>query len=73
MKKTKESSIHEGLVFIDSFQKMLADKDDKTTAISLRIPKNILTALKFKAKADNKKYQSLIVEYIRRGLKDKTL
>ena len=71
MKKNSSKSIHDGLVFIDSFQKMLADQDDKTTAISLRIPKNILTAVKFKAKSENKKYQSLIVEYIRDGLKKK--
>lgn len=69
MKKNNRSSIHEGLVFIESFQKMLNDQDEKTVAISLRIPKNILAALKFKAKSEQKKYQSLIIEYIRNGLK----
>lgn len=71
MKKNNSKEIHDGLVFIDSFQKMLADQDDKTVAISLRIPKNILVALKYIAKTENKKYQSLIVEYLRYGLKIK--
>ena len=72
MKKSnskKEKEIEEGLQFIESFQKMLADQDEKTIAISLRIPKNILTALKFKAQAKKKKYQSLLVDYVRQGLK----
>lgn len=69
MKKNNKVTIHEGLVFIDSFQKMLNDQDEKTVAISLRIPKNILTAVKFKAKSEQKKYQSLLIEYIRSGLK----
>ena len=67
--KNNKTTIHEGLVFIESFQKMLNDQDEKTVAISLRIPKNILTAAKFKAKSQQKKYQSLLIEYIRNGLK----
>ena len=67
--KNNKTTIHEGLVFIESFQKMLSDQDEKTVAISLRIPKNILTAAKFKAKSQQKKYQSLLIEYIRNGLK----
>ncbi len=69
MKKNNRPSVHEGLVFIESFQKMLNDQDEKTVAISLRIPKNILAALKFKAKSEQKKYQNLLIEYIRNGLK----
>jgi predicted DNA binding CopG/RHH family protein len=59
----------EAIQFLDSFQKMMAAKDEPTVPISIRIPKNILTALKIKAKNNNQKYQSLIVEYLRRGIK----
>ncbi len=69
MKKNNDKKIEQGLQFIEAFQKMLADKDEKTVAISLRIPKNILTAVKFKAQQQDKKYQSLIISYIRAGLK----
>lgn len=68
-KNHKEKSIENGLQFIESFQKLMADKDDLTIPISVRIPKNILVALKFKAKSQNKKYQSLMLELIRNGLK----
>ena len=70
-KKIKTVTIEQGLEFIESFQKVLADQDEKTVAISLRIPKNILSSVKFKAQTENKKYQSLIIEYIRQGLKIK--
>lgn len=68
MKKTKQVTIEEGLKFIDSFQKMLVQQDEKTVPISLRVPQNILTSVKFKAASQNKKYQSLLIEYIRLGL-----
>ena len=67
--KNRKMTTEEGLQFIDSFQKMLADQDDKTVAISIRIPGNILSALKYQAKSQNKKYQSLLVELLRKGLK----
>jgi predicted DNA binding CopG/RHH family protein len=37
--------------------------------ISLRVPGNILKTIKNKAKVENKKYQSLIIEILRAGLK----
>lgn len=42
-----------------------------TIAISLRVPANVLRAIKLKAKAEGKKYQSLMVEYLRRGPREK--
>ena len=69
VEKKSEVSIEEGLDFIASFQKMLADQDETTVAISLRIPKNLLHLLKSKADSKNTKYQTLLVEYVRRGLK----
>lgn len=59
----------EALEFIDSYQKMLADQDEPTQSISLRVPGNLLRALKIKAKSENKKYQSMIIEMIRTTLR----
>lgn len=71
MKKNRKSlTPEEAVQFLDSFRQMIADKDEPTKAISIRIPGNILTAIKLKAKYENKKYQSLIIEYLRKGLKD---
>lgn len=53
--------------FLEDIRTMASEIDEPTTAISLRIPGNILRALKLKAKADGKKYQSLIVEYLERA------
>ena len=49
---------------------MSMDLDEPTVAISLRVPGNILRSIKLKAKSDGKKYQSLIVEYLRKGIKE---
>lgn len=68
-KKNSEKPLEDGLLFIDSFQKMLADQDEATVAISLRIPKNLLRLLKFRASSTKIKYQTLLIEYLRRGLK----
>ena len=68
-KKNSEKPLEDGLLFIDSFQKMLADQDEATVAISLRIPKNLLRLLKFRASSTKTKYQTLLIEYLRRGLK----
>lgn len=59
----------EALQFLEDMRVMASDVDEPTIPISLRIPGNILRALKIKAKVDGKKYQSLIVEYVRKGLK----
>jgi predicted DNA binding CopG/RHH family protein len=78
----KKSSVHkpaqrtrispeEALRFLEDIRTLNSDIDEPTVAISLRIPGNILRAIKGKAKADGKKYQSLIVEYLRKGLRDK--
>ena len=75
MKKSKaqnkpaEISPEEALAFIDSYQKMLAEIDEPTQLISLRVPANILRALKTTAKLEGKKYQSMIIEMIREGLR----
>lgn len=70
-RKPKEGRVSpaEALQFLESMRQMAEDKDKPTKLISLRIPENILSAVKTKAKFENKKYQSLIVQYIRVGLK----
>lgn len=72
MKKRKvksEPSPLEALQYLESMRQLSEDKDDPTVMISLRIPGNILKTLKNKAKIENKKYQSLIIELLRLGLK----
>lgn len=59
----------EALQFLEDMRVMSSEIDEPTKPISLRIPGNILRALRIKAKADGKKYQSLIIEYVRKGLK----
>lgn len=66
---SSEISPEDALRFIEDIRLMVADQNEPTVAISLRIPGNILRALKLRAKADGKKYQSLMVEYLRLGLK----
>ena len=60
----------EALQFLEDIRTMMRDKDEPTVAISLRVPANILRSLKTRAKADGKKYQSLMIEYLRKGLRE---
>ncbi|NUN07079.1 MAG: hypothetical protein HUU57_15125 [Bdellovibrio sp.] len=57
------------LQFLEDMRIMASEVDEPTVSISLRVPGNVLRSVKFKAKHDGKKYQSLMIEYIRRGLK----
>ena len=59
----------EALRFLEDIRTMSAEIDEPTVAISLRVPGNILRAIKLRAKADGKKYQSLMIEYFRAGLR----
>ncbi|MEN0058529.1 MAG: hypothetical protein AAGB31_06820 [Bdellovibrio sp.] len=68
-KKVSRISPEEAIQFLEDIRTMAHDVDAPTVPISLRIPNNILRSLKLKAKTENRKYQSLIVEYIRRGLR----
>jgi len=61
----------EALQFLEDIRTLQSDIDEPRKAISIRVPENILRAIKLKAKAEGKKYQSLIVEYLRQGLKKK--
>ncbi len=66
--KTPNISPEEAVRFLEDIRLMSSQIDEPTIAISLRVPGNILRTLKLKAKADGKKYQSLVIEYIRQGL-----
>lgn len=69
--QTRAISPEEAVQFLEDIRNMSADVDEPTIAISLRVPANILRAIKLRAKFDGKKYQSLIVEYLRKGLRDR--
>lgn len=70
-KHRQKITAEEALQFLENIRTMTREIDQPTVAISLRIPKNILVAVKLKAKADGKKYQSLIIEYIRKQVRSK--
>lgn len=59
------------LQFLEDIRTMYKDIDEPSVAISIRIPANVLRAVKLKAKANGKKYQSLIVESLRESLRNK--
>lgn len=72
MKKRKVNSEPgplEALLYLESMRQLSEEKDDPTVMISLRVPGNILRTIKNRAKVENKKYQSLIIELLRTGLK----
>lgn len=69
IKNTSSLSIENSLIFLEDMQKLQYDITEPTISISLRIPKNILRLVKAKAQKEEKKYQTLIVSYIRQGLK----
>lgn len=70
VKKTRNITPEEALRFLEDIRTLQSDIDEPTISISLRVPRNILRALKLRAKADGKKYQSLMIEYLRSSLKN---
>jgi len=69
--KSRELKIkpEQAIEFLETMRTLQENKDEKTSLISIRIPQNLLRALKQKSEIENKKYQSIIVNYIRIGLK----
>lgn len=69
--KTQSTKItpEQALQFLEDIRAVSQEIDEPTKAISLRVPANLLRATKLKAKAENKKYQSLIIDYLRKGLR----
>ncbi|MFZ4404739.1 MAG: hypothetical protein ACOYOK_11610 [Pseudobdellovibrionaceae bacterium] len=70
-RKKNKISPEEAVAFLDSIRQMTTQLDEPTVAISLRVPGNILRMIKAKAQFDGKKYQSLMIEYLRQGLLEK--
>lgn len=70
VKVTSESDIkpEDAVQFLEDIRNMSSHVDEPSVAISIRIPGNILRSLKLKAKAEGKKYQSLMIDYVRKGL-----
>jgi predicted DNA binding CopG/RHH family protein len=69
VKATSESEIkpEDAIQFLEDIRNMSSHVDEPSVAISIRIPGNILRSLKLKAKAEGKKYQSLMIDYVRKG------
>lgn len=59
----------EAVQFLEDIRMMASDIDEPTVPVSIRVPNNILRAIKAKAKADGKKYQSLMIELLRSGIR----
>lgn len=59
----------EALRFLEDMRQLQSEIDEPTVAISLRVPANLLRAVKTTAKSKGTKYQSLIIQLIRNGLK----
>ena len=52
--------------FLEDARTLYRGPDEATRAISIRVPENVLRTFKTKAKADGKKYQSVIVALMRK-------
>lgn len=54
------------LQFIEDFRKLSQNLDEERILISLRVPTNVLCLFRSKAELEGKKYQSVIVQLMRR-------
>lgn len=73
MRVSDELSIppRQALQFLEDVRVLYSTKDEATRAISLRVPENLLRLLKTRAEIEGKKYQSLMIEILREGLRAK--
>lgn len=67
-KKSKVDPL-DALNFLESMRTLQSNLDAPRKLISIRVPENILNALKQKAKIENKNYQSLMIQILREHLK----
>ncbi len=56
------------LEFLENYQRMILGENNKTKAISVRVPKNVLKMFKFMAKSRNLEYQRVLVGLMRKWL-----
>jgi predicted DNA binding CopG/RHH family protein len=66
--KRHKPTAEQALAFLEDFRKMQAGLDEPTQAISLRVPNNILRAYKALAAAENRAYQTMMIQALRRYL-----
>ena len=71
--ESKDITPEEAVRFLEDIRLMSSEIDEATVSISLRVPGNILRSIKLKAKADGKKYQSLMIDYLRKGLRGQSI
>ncbi len=64
----QEISPIQALRFLEDMRKLGSQIYEPTQLISIRVPVNLLRILKTRAKLENKKYQSMIIDLIRKGL-----
>lgn len=62
-------SPEQALQFLEDSRVLYSSMDEPTRLISIRIPENILRLLKTRAASEGKRYQSLMIEMIRKSLK----
>ncbi len=65
LKKQEKLTPEQTLQFLEDFSNLMHGKDTPTKLISLRVPENILSVFKDKAKKMDLKYQSQIVKLMR--------
>lgn len=56
--------------FMESFKQAVTGQDKKSKLISLRVPENILHSFKVLADIHHQKYQTIIVELMRKHIED---
>lgn len=70
-KKKVSSTVAESAVeYLESFRQMLGGRDEASIAISIRVPQNILKSYKARAAVENRPYQSMMIQALRRYLEE---
>ncbi len=67
-RENSEITVDQAMRFLDDSRTLYQGPDEPTRAISIRVPENVLRSVKLKAKAEGKKYQSVIVALMRRWI-----
>lgn len=70
LEQSKKMNPEEVCQFLADYQELMFGVEQTSTLISIRIPDNILRAVKQKSQLAGKKYQSQIVELLRKWVKN---